>query len=106
MHPTQQSFEQVADFCERHLETTRGREIGMTFGATIQALGRLAADRGDDDDPEWRQLKERADELLLEFSKRFIVAYGWVGDDKIKPVEPTSMKANMIYDPGKSDGPE
>ena len=37
-----QSFEQVADFCERHLEATRGREINMTFGAAIQASGRLA----------------------------------------------------------------
>ena len=26
--------------------------------------------------------------------------YRWVGDEKIKPVEPTSMRTNMIYDPG------
>lgn len=103
MHPTQQSFEQVADFCERHLEATRGREIGMTFGAAIQALGRLSAHPGDEDDPEWRWLNERGEELLLEFSKRFIVDYGWVGDDKIKPLEPTTMRTNMIYDPGKPD---
>ena len=98
-----ESFDEVADFCERHLEATRGREIGMTLGAAIQALGRLSAHPGDEDDAEWRQMKERADELLLEFSKRFIVAYGWVGDDKIKPVEPMSMRTNMIYDPGNSE---
>lgn len=103
MHPTPESFEQVADFCERHVEANRGREIGMTFGAAIQALGRLAEHPGDDDDPEWRQLKERADELLLEFSKRFIVDFGWVVDDKIKPVEPTSMRTNLIYDLGERD---
>lgn len=72
----------------------------MTFGTAIQALGRLAAHSGDEDDAEWWWLNEKADELLLEFSKRFIVDYGWVGDDKIKPVEPTSMRTNMIYDPG------
>jgi hypothetical protein len=102
-HAMKQSFKQVADFCERHLEATRGREIGMTLGAAINALGRIAAHPGDEDDTERRQLNERADELLLEFSKRFIVDYGWVGDDKIKPVEPTSMRTNMIYDPGMSD---
>jgi len=101
MHPTQQSFQEVADFCERHLETARGREIGMTFGAAINALGRLADHPSDDDDPEWRQLNDRADELLLEFPKRFIVDYGWVGDGKIKPVEPMSMRTNMIYDRGE-----
>jgi hypothetical protein len=101
--PPQQFFEQVADFCERHLEATRGREIGMTFGAAIQALGRLSAHPGDENDPEWCRLKERGEELLLEFSKRFIVDYGWVGDDKTKPMEPTSMNTNMTYDPGKPD---
>lgn len=45
-------FNEVADFCERHLEATRGREIGMTFGAAVQALARLAAHPGDEDDPE------------------------------------------------------
>ena len=36
-----QPFEQVADFCERHPEATRGREVGMTLGAPINALGRI-----------------------------------------------------------------
>ena len=102
MIPTQQSFEEVAEFCERHLESTRGLEVGMTFGTAIQVLGRLAAHPGIEDDAEWVRLKERADELLLEFSKRFIVDYGWVGD-RMKPVEPTTMRTNMIYDPGKRE---
>ena len=38
MQPTPKSFGEVADFCERHLEASRCREIGMTFGAAIQAL--------------------------------------------------------------------
>jgi hypothetical protein len=97
-----QSFEQVADFCERHLEATRGREIGMTLGAAISALGLIAAHPGDEDDAEWRQLNEQADELLLEFSKRFIIDYGYVRDDKIEPVEPMTMRTNMIYDPGET----
>lgn len=79
MNHTHDSLEQVADFCERHLESTRGPEIGMTFGSAIQTLGRLADHTGNQDDPEWRLLNDRADELLLEFSKRFIVAFGWVG---------------------------
>lgn len=90
-------FEQVADFCEQHLDATRGPEIGMTFGAVIHALGRLAAHPGEDD-PEWRRLNDRTEELLMEFSKRFIIAYGWVGDDKIEQAEPMSMRNNMTYD--------
>lgn len=99
-----ESFEQVAEFSERHLEATHGREIGMTLGAAISALGRIAAHSGGEDGDNWRQLNERADDLFLEFSKRFIVDYGWVGGDgKIKPVEPTSMRTNIIYDPGESE---
>lgn len=97
------SFDAVADFSERHLESTRGREIGMTFGTAIRAMGRLAGHPGDEGDPEWRQLNSRSEELLLEFSKRFIVACGAVGNDQVKPLEPTSMRTNMTYDPGKPD---
>ena len=99
-----ESFTQVADFCERHLEATRGREIGMTFGAAIQALGRVADHPSNASDPERRWLNDRAEELLLEFSKRFLVAYGWVESNKIKPVEPMSMITNMTYDSGRRDG--
>lgn len=35
-------FLEVADVCGRHLESTRGRELGMTVAAAINALGRLA----------------------------------------------------------------
>jgi hypothetical protein len=43
METLKSSFEDVADWCEMHLEAQRGREIGMTFGAAIRAYGRLAA---------------------------------------------------------------
>ena len=36
------SFEDVADWCEKHLEDKQGREIGMTFGAMLRAYGRMA----------------------------------------------------------------
>ena len=75
----------------------------MTFGTAIQALDHLADHPGDEDDPEWRKLNGRAEERLLESSNRFIVGYGWVGDDKVKPLEPTSMITNMVYDPGKPE---
>ncbi len=37
-----QEFEDVADWCERHLEGRRGREVGMLFGTVLRAYGRLA----------------------------------------------------------------
>ena len=30
------AFEDVADWCENHLESQRGPEIGMTFGAMLR----------------------------------------------------------------------
>ena len=78
MPPLNESFESVADWCERHLETTRGREVGMTFGAVVKAYGRLATKPvnllEDQEALEQRMLKEKAEELLLDFCRRFVVA--------------------------------
>jgi hypothetical protein len=97
------SFEEVADWCERHLEAQRGREIGMTFGAMIRAYGRLATLssrlHGEERDARTRQLNAKAEELLLELSRRFLGAYGWVVS-RTRVVYPTSMRTNMIYDTG------
>ena len=97
------SFEEVADWCERHLEAQRGREIGMTFGAMIRAYGHLAplSSRlhGEERAARIRRLNDKAEELLLDLSKRFLVAYGWV-ESRTRVVYPTSMRTNMIYDPG------
>ena len=39
METLKASFEDVADWCEKHLEDQHGREIGMTFGAMLRAYG-------------------------------------------------------------------
>ena len=74
MPPLNDSFEAVADWCERHLETTRGREVGMTFGAAVRAYGRLATKPvhllGEKEALERRTLNEKAEELLLDFGRR------------------------------------
>jgi hypothetical protein len=97
------AFEDVADWCERHLEAQRGREIGMTFGAMLRAYGRLAAlpARLEDEHrkAEGQQLNAKAEELLLELSTRFLVAYGWL-DRGRRVVKPISMRTNMTYDTG------
>lgn len=97
------SFEDVADWCERHLEDHRGREVGMTFGAMLRAYGRLAtlpaSLHGEQQTVKKRELNAKAEELLLQLSTRFIVAYGWV-ENRIKPVDAMSMLTNMTYDPG------
>jgi hypothetical protein len=105
MNPTHQSFDDVSDLCERQLEATRGREIGLTFGAAIQALGRIAAHPDGANDADGQHLKNRADELLLNFARLFIVDCGWLRDKKLKPLQPTSMRNNMIYDPGEPGSP-
>ena len=45
-----------------------------------------------------QELNAKAEKLLLKLSSRFLVACG--GVERNKPVEPTSMRTNMTYDPG------
>jgi hypothetical protein len=97
------AFEDVADWCERHLEDQRGREIGMTFGAMLRAYGRLATLpgrlEGERRAARERELNAKAEELLMELSTRFLVAYGWL-ERRSRVVEPMSMRTNMTYDTG------
>jgi hypothetical protein len=95
------SFEEVADWCEKHLEETRGREIGMTFGAMVRAFGRLATLptrlHGEQRAFKERALGKRAEQLLMELSTRFFVAYE---STKSRTVEPAFVRTNMTYDIG------
>lgn len=103
MESMKAGFEDVADWCERHLEDQRGREIGMTFGAMLRAYGRLATlparMEGEQRTARERELNAKAEELLMELSTRFLVAYGWL-ENRSKIVEPISMRTNMTYDTG------
>ena len=102
MDNLKESFEDVADWCEKHLEQQRGPEIGMTIGAMLRAYGRLARLpyrlEGEQRAEAQRELNAKAEELLLKRSSRFLVACG--GVERNKPVEPTSIRTNMTYDPG------
>lgn len=101
MDSLKNSFEDVADWCEKYLEDKRGREIGMTFGAMLRAYGRLATLpprlSGDERVARERQLDAKAEELLFELSTRFFVAHE---SNKSKIVEPHFVRANMTYDTG------
>lgn len=80
------SFENVAEWCERHLEDQRGREIGMTFGTMLRVYGRLAALFSrlpvEQRTERIRQLNAKAEELMMQLSKRFLVAYGAIESKK------------------------
>lgn len=97
------AFEEVADWCERHLEEQRGREIGMTFGAMLRAYGRLAALPARLADcqrmPEARKLNVRAEAFLGRLSTRFLLSSSRM-EMRIPMVEPTSLPMNMTYDTG------
>ena len=104
MRDLKESFEDVADWCERHLERHRGREIGMTFGAMLRAYARLATMPDDPEDVDnvfhRRQANEQAEALLRALSIRFFVAYDYVDDRWKKLAEPAFVRTNMIYDRG------
>ncbi len=103
MEDLKTAFEEVADWCEKHLEDQRGREIGLTFGAMLRAYGRLATlssrSHGEQLAAKERELNARAEELLTALSIRFLVACGWT-ESQPTPVDSTSMRTNMIYDTG------
>jgi hypothetical protein len=94
------SFEDVADWCERHLETQHGREIGLTFGAMIRAYGRLATLpstlRGEERAARIRQLNAEAEELMLGLPKRLPAAYQW-DEPKRRLAQLSQVRTNMIY---------
>jgi hypothetical protein len=75
----------------------------MTFGAMIRVYGRLATIpsrlHGERLTPKKRELNAKAEELPMEVSTRFLVAYGRV-EIRSKLVEPLSMRTNMTYDTG------
>lgn len=102
MDTLKESFEDAADWCEKHLERQRGQEIGMTFGAMLRAYGRLARLpyrlEGEQRAEKQRELNAKAEELLLTLSVRILAACG--GVEQNKPVEPMSFRTNMTYDPG------
>jgi hypothetical protein len=97
------AFEDVADWCERHLEGERGLEIGMNFGALLRTYGRLATLpaqlHGESRGNKKRELNAKAEALLMELCTRFLVAIGWF-EKRQKPLEPISMPTNMTHDPG------
>ena len=98
------SFEDVADWCEKHLEDQRGREIGTIFGAMLRAYGRLATLPshlyGEQRAARVRHLNDKAERFLLEFSARSLAAPG-LAEDKIYLHEETFRHTNMTYDAGK-----
>lgn len=98
-----EAFEDVADWCERHLEGERGREVGMTCGAMLQTFGRLATlpDRpeGEGRASTAGELNARAENLLLQLSIRFLAA-NMVESQRDRPLEATSLRTNMTYDTG------
>ena len=94
------SFEDVANWCEKHLEDQRGREIGMIFGAMLRAYGRLATLpshlHGERRAARVRHLNDKAEGFLLEFSARSLAVPG-LAEDKTYLHEETFSHTNMTY---------
>lgn len=102
MNSLRDSFEEVAEWCERHLEAQKGREIGMTFGVLLRAYGRLAVMPGDPEGPKHREADRKAEKLLLnlidQLSPKF--TYGHANDHGMKMAEAKSIATNFTYDTG------
>jgi hypothetical protein len=103
MNSLGESFEVVAEWCEKQLEEQRGREIGMTFGAVLRTYGRLATLpsrlHGEQRASREGQLNAKAEKLLMEFSTRFYVAYE-ADSIRRKVQEPNLLGTNIAYDIG------
>jgi hypothetical protein len=97
------AFEEVADWCERHLEHQRGPAVGLSFGAMLRAYGRLATLparlHGYERTFIEKKLNDRAELLLLQLSAFFLTEYNYLGRQP-EMVDGASYPANMIYDTG------
>ena len=103
METLQRSFEDVAAWCERHLEARHGWHFGLAIGALIRPYGRLATNPSVLTDAEQaatvQQLTAEADELLRDFTRKFQAAYPWEGP-RIGPVLPPSQRITVAFDAG------
>lgn len=102
MNSLKQSFEEVAEWCERHLEAQKNREVGMTFGAMLRAYGRLAAMPGNPEGPKHREANQRAEKLLLDLAGWLTMkfTFGHANDHGMKMDEAKSIVTNFTYDTG------
>jgi hypothetical protein len=103
LEPQKVSFENVADFCERHIEALKGREIGMTFGAIIRALGRLAAipARLSEQERAARaaELNREVERLLAALSARALPTfYQGKSIQAVDPLYIRGLRPNMVFD--------
>lgn len=100
MNNLKSSFDDVADWMERYLESQRGLKVGMTFGALLRVYGRLAALADDQTGTaEERELTVKALCLLASLSGH-LNKTNYRSDRRIELAQPISMRTNMIYDPG------
>jgi hypothetical protein len=101
------SFDDVADWMERYLECLRGRKAGMTFGAMLRVCGQLATlpprSQGKAMTAQERKLTVKIKKLLACLTDH-LQQTDFQNGSSIKPVNPASMRANMIYDPGIQKG--
>lgn len=106
MSNLKESFEDVADWCESHLEEKRGREIGMTFGAMVRAYGQLATIpsrfHGEERAAKEQELNLKAEQLLRVVSSQILLAHDQ-DQNRCRILQPSSMRTNMIYDNGPRD---
>lgn len=103
MDNLREAFEDVADCCEKILEARRGRAIGMTLGALIRTIGRIAMLPPDLALDEGRavegRINARADVLLKELATRTLATSAYDTQPRIL-YEPSTIRTNMTYDTG------
>jgi len=104
MDNLKESFEDVADWCEKHLEDQLGREIGMNLGAMLRAYGRLATLpsrlHGEERAATVRHLNAKAEGFLSELSARSLEVIGR-GEKEVVLMDSNFSRINMTYDPGQ-----
>jgi hypothetical protein len=99
MSDLKESFEDVADWCEKHLEAKWGQEIGMTFGAMLRFYGRLATLppklRGEQRVAREQDLTANAEKLLSILSMRCLMAFEERDKPKYEMLDPNT---NYTFD--------
>src|SRR5579859_6422881 len=110
MSSLNEAFEAVADWCEKHPEGQKGREIGMHLGSLLRVYSQLAnlpdALPGDVREVQLRVLNGKVEKLLSELADcinskapNYAYLFDRLHHSSVQIVNPLGVRTNMMFDP-------
>lgn len=104
MTESNEVIDRLADWCERHLEIIRSREVGMTFSLLLRTYSKMASLKaeqgGGPPSDEFVEASSRAEALLKRLADEVIRRPVRWDKMPINPAKILGRRYNVMYDPG------